>query len=147
MLNQGSGLPFIWSDQGGMVAIPLASGTSQGSARAVNSAGWVVGNDSSAFSIPFLYDGTNTYRLADLIAPNSGRDLSMNTSSSALGISENGIIVGTGVHNGETHAYAMAPVAPSPTPRPTPSATATASDTCAKSYSDTKGAPESATRP
>ena len=39
MLNQGSGLPFIWSDQGGMVAIPLASGTSQGSARAVNSAG------------------------------------------------------------------------------------------------------------
>ena len=28
MLNQGSGLPFIWSDQGGMVAIPLASGTS-----------------------------------------------------------------------------------------------------------------------
>src|SRR4051794_22282654 len=54
MLNQGSGLPFIWSDQSGMVAIPLASGTSQGSARAVNSAGWVVGNDSSAFSIPFF---------------------------------------------------------------------------------------------
>ena len=118
MLNQGSGLPFIWSDQGGMVAIPLASGTSQGSARAVNSAGWVVGNDSSAFSIPFLYDGTNTYRLADLIPPNSGWDLSMNTSSSALGISEDGIIVGTGVHNGETHAYAMVPVAPSPTPTP-----------------------------
>jgi hypothetical protein len=126
MLNQGSGLPFIWSDQGGIVAIPLASGTSQGSARAVNSAGWVVGNDSSAFSIPFLYDGTNTYRLADLIPPNSGWDLSMNTSSSALGISENGIIVGTGVHNGETHAYAMVPVTPSPTPTPSPTATATA---------------------
>ena len=129
MLNQGSGLPFIWSDQGGMVAIPLASGTSQGSARAVNSAGWVVGNDSSAFSIPFLYDGTNTYRLADLIPPNSGWDLSMNTSSSALGISENGIIVGTGVHNGETHAYAMVPVAPSPTPTPSPTATPTATPT------------------
>ena len=117
MLNQGSGLPFIWSDQGGMVAIPLATGTSEGSARAVNSAGWVVGNDSSAFSIPFLYDGTNTYRLADLIPPNSGWDLSMNTSSSADGISEDNVIVGTGVHNGETHAYAMVPVAPSPTPR------------------------------
>ena len=125
MLNQGSGLPFIWSDQGGMVAIPLATGTSQGSARAVNSAGWVVGNDSSAFSIPFLYDGTNTYRLADLIPPNSGWDLSMNTSSSALGISEDGIIVGTGVHNGETHAYAMVPVAPSPTPTPTAAASST----------------------
>jgi uncharacterized membrane protein len=126
MLNQGSGLPFIWSDQGGMVAVPLATGTSEGSARGVNSAGWVVGNDSSAFSIPFLYDGTNTYRLADLIPANSGWDLSMNTSSSADGISEEGVIVGTGVHKGETHAYAMVPVAPSPTPTPSPTATATA---------------------
>jgi hypothetical protein len=109
MLNQGSGLPFIWSDAGGIVAIPLASGTSQGSARAVNSAGWVVGDDSSAFSIPFLYDGTTTYRLADLLPPGSGWDLSMNTSSSALGISDNGVIVGTGVYNGATHAYAMIP--------------------------------------
>src|SRR6266508_3824883 len=131
MLNQGSGVPIIWSDQGGMVAIPLASGTSQGSARAVNSAGWVVGNDSSAFSIPFLYDGTNTYRLADLIPPNSGWDLSMNTSSSALGISEDAVIVGTGVHNGETHAYAMVPIAPTPTPTPTVTATATATATAA----------------
>src|SRR6266480_1152243 len=129
MLNQGSGLPFIWSDQGGMVAIPLATGTSQGSARAVNSAGWVVGNDSSAFSIPFLYDGTNTYRLADLIPPNSGWDLSMNTSSSALGISEDRIIVGTGVHNGETHAYAMVPAGSSPTPTPTSTPTATPTPT------------------
>ncbi len=126
MLNQGSGLPFIWSDQSGIVAVPLASGTSEGSARAVNSAGWVVGNDSSAFSIPFLYDGTNTYRLADLIPPNSGWDLSMNTSSSADGISDTGVVVGTGVHNGETHAYAMVPVAPSPTPTPTATATPTA---------------------
>ena len=129
MLNQGSGLPFIWSDQGGMVAVPLATGTSEGSARAVNSAGWVVGNDSSAFSIPFLYDGTNTYRLADLIPPNSGWDLSMNTSSSADGISDDGVIVGTGVHNSETHAYAMVPVAASPTPIPTPTATSTSTPT------------------
>ena len=142
MLNQGSGLPFIWSDQGGMVAIPLASGTSQGSARAVNSAGWVVGNDSSAFSIPFLYDGTNTYRLADLIPPGSGWDLSMNTSSSALGISEDGVIVGTGVHNGETHAYAMVPVGPSPTPTPTPTATPTATPTPAP-----RGTPTPRARP
>jgi hypothetical protein len=109
MLNQGSGLPFIWSQAAGMVAIPLAPGTTQGSARAVNSAGWVVGNDSSAFSIPFLYDGTNTYRLADLIPAGTGWDLSMNTSSSALGISDHNIIVGTGVYNGQTHAYAMVP--------------------------------------
>src|SRR5204863_5684089 len=55
MLNQGSGRPFIWSDANGIVAIPLATGTSEGSARAVNSTGWVVGQDSSAFSIPFLW--------------------------------------------------------------------------------------------
>ena len=129
MQNQGPGMPFIWSDQGGMVAIPLATGTSEGSARAVNSADWVVGDDSSAFSIPFLYDGTTTYRLADLIPPNSGWDLSMNTSSSALGISEDGVIVGTGVHNGETHAYAMVPATPTPTPTPTPTVTPSATPT------------------
>lgn len=123
MMNQGSGLPFIWTQANGIVAIPLATGTSQGSARGVNSAGWVVGQDSSAFSIPFLWDGTTTYRLADLLPPGSGWDLSMNTSSSALGISDNNIIVGTGVHNGETHAYAMVPVAGTPTPSPTPTAT------------------------
>jgi hypothetical protein len=130
MLNQGSGLPFIWSDQGGIIGIPLATGTSEGSARAVNSAGWAVGNDSSAFSIPFLYDGTTTYRLADLLPPNSGWDLSMNTSSSADGISDVFDIVGTGVHNGEIRAYAMVPkITPPPSPTPTPTATATATPT------------------
>lgn len=112
MLNQGSGTPFIWSQAGGIVAIPLPTGTSQGSARAVNSAGWTVGTASSAFAIPFLYDGTATYRLADLIPAGTGWDLSTNTSSSALGISDGNVIVGTGVLNGQTHAYAMVPVVP-----------------------------------
>src|SRR5436189_3585009 len=133
MLNQGSGLPFIWSDQGGIVAIPLATGTSEGNARAVNSAGWVVGTDSSAFAIPFVYDGSTTYRLADLLPLNSGWDLSMNTSSSADGISDDGVIVGTGVHNGDIHAYAMVPVAATPTPTPSPIPTATATPTATPS--------------
>jgi hypothetical protein len=42
----------------------------------------------------------------------------MNTSSSADGINKDGVIVGMGVHNGETHADAMVPVTPSPTPMP-----------------------------
>ncbi|MBK6751529.1 MAG: hypothetical protein IPG67_16425 [Acidobacteria bacterium] len=67
MMNQGSGTPFIWTQANGMVAIPFPAGTTQGSARGVNSAGWAVGTASSAFAIPFLYDGTATYRLADLI--------------------------------------------------------------------------------
>ena len=110
MMNQGSGLPFIWTEGGGMVAIPLPSGTTQGSARAVNTAGQAVGTASSAFAIPFLYNGTVTYRLADLIPAGTGWDLSTNTSSSALGISDTNVIVGTGVFNGAVHAYAMVPV-------------------------------------
>jgi len=112
MLNQGSGLPFIWTDANGIQPIPLPVGTGQGSARGVNSAGWAVGTASSAFAIPFLFDGTMTHRLADLLPLNSGWDLSTNTSSSALGISEDGVIVGTGIHNGATRAYAMIPVVP-----------------------------------
>jgi uncharacterized membrane protein len=137
MLNQGSGSPFIWSEQGGIVAIPLATGTSQGSARAVNSDGWVVGTDSSAFAIPFLYDGNNTHRLADLIPPNSGWDLSTNTSSSADGISDNMVIVGTGVYNGEVHAFAMVVASPTPPPSPTPTSTPTATPTAAASSTPT----------
>lgn len=111
MQNQGSGLPFIWTQSGGMTAIPLPVDTTQGSARAVNSSGWAVGTASSAFAIPFLYNGITTYRLADLIPSGTGWDLSTNTSSSALGISDTNVIVGTGVFNGQTHAYAMIPVA------------------------------------
>jgi hypothetical protein len=125
MMNQGSGMPFIWSNAGGIVAIPLATGTSSGIARAVNSTGWVVGIDSSAFSIPFLWDGTTTYRIADLLPAGSGWDLSMNTSSSALGISDNNVIVGTGMHNGVLRAYAMVPVTSTPTPSPTATPTPT----------------------
>jgi uncharacterized membrane protein len=128
MQNQGSGLPFIWSEANGMVAIPLASDTSLGQAESVNSSGWVVGTDGGVFAVPFLYDGTSTYRLQDLIPVNSGWDLSMNTSSSAQGISEDGMIVGTGIHNGETHAYAMVLTA-TPTPTPTPSVTPSATPT------------------
>ncbi len=107
MLNQGAGLPFIWSPGAGMVGIPLPAGTSQGSARGVNAGGWAVGTASSAFAIPFLYDGVATYRLADLVPAGSGWDLSTNTSSSALGIADDGTIVGTAVLNGQVRAYAM----------------------------------------
>jgi hypothetical protein len=110
MLNQGDSMPFVWTATGGITAIPLPVGTSMASARGVNSAGWVVGNASSAYAIPFLYDGSLTYRLADLLPAGTGWDLSTNTSSSALGISESGIIVGSGVYNGMVHAYAMIPV-------------------------------------
>lgn len=110
MLNQGSGMPFLWSDADGMMAIPLPAGTSQGSARGVNSSGWAVGTASSAFAVPFLYDGTQTWTLQDLLPSGSGWDVSMNTSSAALGIADDGTIIGTGEFNGEIRAFAMVPV-------------------------------------
>jgi hypothetical protein len=110
MQNQGSGLPFIANlDSNTINPIPLPADSSQGSGRGVNSWGWTVGNSSSAFSVPWLNDGINTYKLQDLIPPASGWDLSANTSASALGVSEGGIIVGTGVKSGLTRAYAMVP--------------------------------------
>lgn len=114
MLNQGSSTPFIWTAGGGMTAVPLPAGTSQGSLRGVNSDGWAVGTASSAFAIPFLYDGTQSYTIQSLLPAGSGWDLSTNTSSSAMGISEDGVIVGTGVHNGLTRAYMLVPVVPEP---------------------------------
>jgi uncharacterized membrane protein len=114
MQNQGSGTPFIWTQDDGIQAIALPAGTSQGSARGVNSQGWAVGTASSAFAIPFLYDGEETYRLADLLADADGWDLSTNTSSSAMGISEDGVIVGTGELDGEVRACAMFPAASCP---------------------------------
>lgn len=110
MQNQGSGVPFFWSAASGTVEIPLPAGTSQGSARGVNSAGWAVGTASSATSIPFLYDGTQSYRLADLLVDAGGWDLLGGTSNSAMGISDNGIIVGTALHDGAVRAYAMIPI-------------------------------------
>lgn len=116
MFNQGSGTPFVWSAAEGMVAIPLPATTSQGSARGVNDQGWVVGTAGGAFAVPFLYADGSTYTLQSLLPADSGWDLSTNTSASALAIAEDGSIIGTGVHNGLTHAYQMVLVSNVPEP-------------------------------
>lgn len=110
MFNQGSGQPFVWTASGGMTAIPLPAGTSQASARGVNSAGWVVGTASGAFAVPFLFADGSTYTLQSLLPANSGWDISTNTSSSALAIADDGSIAGTAVYNGQVRAYLMTPV-------------------------------------
>jgi uncharacterized membrane protein len=104
-LAQGAPVPFIRSTGGAVQAIPLPSGTTEGTARAVNTDAWVVGTASAPTTVPFLYDGTNTYRLADLIPSDSGWDL-----STATGIGFGGVIVGTGVRNGQVRAFAMLPL-------------------------------------
>jgi uncharacterized membrane protein len=105
--NQSGSTPFIWSDGTGSIEIPLPDGASSAIARGVNSDGWVVGIGSGQFAVPFLYDGEQTFRLQDLIPADSGWDISMNTSSSALGIAEDGTIVGTALIDGQIRAYRM----------------------------------------
>lgn len=104
--NQSGGLAFTWDETNGASEIPLPAGATTASGRDANSNGWVVGNAGGQFAVPWLFDGTDTFRIQDLIDPNSGWDVSMNTSSSAVGISEDGTIVGTGIFNGQTHGYA-----------------------------------------
>jgi uncharacterized membrane protein len=110
-LNQGSGMPFVRTANG-MAQIPLPAATTSGIARGVNSSGVVVGNAGGQFSVPWVYMDGQTYALNDLLPPGSGWALATSTSNSALGISEFGTIVGTGIHNGLTRAYAMVPDVP-----------------------------------
>lgn len=109
MQNQGDGTPFVWTATGGMTEIPLPPDTSVGGARGVNDDGWVVGTAGGLYAVPFLWDGEATYRIQDLLPPGSGWDLATNTSSSAMGISDDGMIVGTGEHEGLIRAYALIP--------------------------------------
>ncbi|MGE3181667.1 MAG: hypothetical protein AB7N71_08560, partial [Phycisphaerae bacterium] len=115
-LNSGAGaLPFIWSEGGGMSAVPLIVGTTTGSARGVNADGWVVGNMSSATSIPFLYDGATTFRLQDLLdASGAGWDLVSGTSNGAFGIGDDGTITGRALLNGQVTGFVMTLI-PEPT--------------------------------
>ena len=116
MLNQGAGSSFIWSATGGVQAIALPPATSQGGARGVNDQGWVVGTAGGQFAVPYLYADGTTYALQSLLPAGTGWDLSTNTSSSALAITNDGTIVGTAVHDGLTHAYRMVLVTSVPEP-------------------------------
>ncbi len=107
-LNSGAnGMAFVWSEAGGMTPIPLPAGTSTASARGVNADGWAVGTGGGLFAIPFLYDGTNTFRLHDLLPAGSGWDLETGTSNGAFGIADDGTIVGRGMLNGNLTGFVM----------------------------------------
>ena len=112
--NSGvDGRAFIWEDGVGMTEITLLPGTTTGSARGVNANGWAVGSMASATSIPFLYDGSQTHQLQDLLANPTGWDLITGTSNAALGIADNGTIVGRGLLNGDITGF-VAVLVPEP---------------------------------
>ncbi len=105
--GQGNPLPFVWTQAGGMQAIPLLANTGYGFSSGVNSSGWVVGADGGLYSNPFLFANGALYSVASLLPANSGWDFVANTASSAVGISDDGTIVGTAYHDGVAHAYEM----------------------------------------
>lgn len=116
MYNQGSGVPFIWSAATGIEAIALPTGASSAYAHGVNDEGWVVGVGSGIYAVPFLAEGGTTYTLQQLLGANTGWNLSTNTSSSAMAIDDSGTIIGTGIYNGQTHAFEMELISAVPEP-------------------------------
>ena len=111
------GRAFLWSETGGMIEIPLPTGTSTASGRGVNADGWVVGTAGGLFAVPFLFDGNATYSLQDLIVlGGNGWVLDMSTSSGAFAIADNGTIIGRGMLNGQLTAFAMRPISSVPEP-------------------------------
>ncbi|GAB5496604.1 MAG: hypothetical protein Phyf2KO_16840 [Phycisphaerales bacterium] len=105
-LNSGADArPFVWTESGGMIEVPLLAGTSTGGARGINASGWAVGTMSSATSIVFVYDGTQTYALEDLITTDEDWDLTGGTSNGAFGIADDGTITGRGLYNGEITGF------------------------------------------
>ena len=109
-LNGANGKPFLWTPASGTTAVPLPTGATTGSARGVNRDGWVVGTASSAFALPFLYDGLQTHLIQNLLANPAGWNLTTNTSSAALGIADNGNVVGQGLFNGVVSGYVLIPI-------------------------------------
>ena len=106
-INQGSSTPFIWSAAGGWTAVAPPAGTTNAGLRGVNDSGWAVGTASNGSAIPYLYADGTSYTLASLLPANSGWDFLTNTTAAALAITNDGTIIGTALHNGETHAYQM----------------------------------------
>lgn len=77
-------------------------------AYGINNLGQVVGmsygNNLGIIQHAFLWKNKQMYDLNSLLAPNSGWEL-----TSAQSINNKGQIVGTGVHNGQTHAFLLTP--------------------------------------
>lgn len=101
---------FLWSQAGGMVSVALPSISSNGSVRSVNDQGWAVGSSGGQYSNPFLYANGSTYLVSDIIVNEAGWNFDTTTSASALGISNDGSIIGTAQFNGVEHAYLLTAV-------------------------------------
>ncbi|MDC8784926.1 PEP-CTERM sorting domain-containing protein [Roseateles koreensis] len=119
-VNGGGCTPVVWSSNGTLTQMALPALASSGYGVAINASGQVLGSGGGAYSVPFLFDGTATYSIASLVPASviaEGWDFSNNTATSATGISDQGVIVGTANSPGGTaHAYELIPTAAVPEP-------------------------------
>ncbi|MFO7694164.1 MAG: hypothetical protein R6V57_13835 [Vicinamibacterales bacterium] len=113
-LMSGSPTSVVWDPQGGVREVPTPPGSTGGVMRGVNDAGWAVGYASSATSVPFLWDGTATYRLQDLIPAGSGWNFEADTAGAAMAITNENVVVGTGNYRGRDRAFVAIPRADTP---------------------------------
>lgn len=105
--KKGLERPYIWSEESGMVYMPLPAGMTDGYATAVNDLGWAVGMawSSEVRPQPFLSMDGRSYFFSSLLPPSSAWEFL----SSPTGISNDGKIVGAAKHNGVVTAYVMLP--------------------------------------
>ena len=107
---------FIWSAGTGTLLATLPSMSSTGGLNDVNNSGWAVGSSGGQYSNPFLYANGQTYLMSDIISNIAGWNFTTTTSASAMGIADDGSIVGTAQINGIEHMYRATLISAVPEP-------------------------------
>lgn len=109
LTHTGLDVPFIYK-KGQMTALPMLDGATYGRALALNEAGWVVGETevASRERHAFLFDGTATYDLNDMLSDTDRANWQIET---AAGINDLGQIAVTGRHraSGTVRAFLFSP--------------------------------------
>lgn len=101
--GDGSSHPFLYTD-GQLIDLGLLDGTLEGSGLDINAQGQVVGYSGDR---AFLYSNGQLQNLNDLLDPATAGEWVL---SSAIGINDQGIIIGQGLHNGIRSAFMLTPV-------------------------------------
>jgi len=110
--------PVLWDNDAAHTPyeLPLLPDDNYGTATAINSLGQILGwtatsapntSDVGPMHLVVWVDG-NVFELESLLDPTSGADWSI---TSANAINNLGQIAGFGVHNGQTHAFLLTPIA------------------------------------
>jgi len=107
---------FLWSASTGVLIGQMPANSSSASLSGVNDSGWAVGTAGGLYSNPFLFENGSSYLMNDIITNGAGWNFTTTTSASAMGIADNGSIVGTAQYDGVEHMYLATLVSAVPEP-------------------------------